>query len=45
MHNRTAEDLRPAYPHFDEFVALRDKLDPQRWFANEYLTRVLGPGR
>jgi FAD-linked oxidoreductase len=42
MHNRTAEDLRPAYPHFDEFVALRDKLDPQRWFANEYLTRVLG---
>ena len=42
MHNRTAEDLRPAYPHFDEFVALRDKLDPQRWFANEYLTRMLG---
>jgi L-gulono-1,4-lactone dehydrogenase len=42
MHNRTAEDLRPAYPHFDEFVALRDKLDPQRWFGNEYLTRVLG---
>ena len=42
MHNRTAEDLRPAYPHFDEFVALRDKLDPQRLFGNEYLTRVLG---
>jgi L-gulono-1,4-lactone dehydrogenase len=42
MHNRAAEDLRPAYPHFDEFVALRDKLDPQRWFGNEYLTRVLG---
>ncbi|WP_343602517.1 D-arabinono-1,4-lactone oxidase [Mycobacterium sp.] len=42
MHNRCAGDLRPAYPHFDEFVALRDKLDPGRVFGNEYLTRVLG---
>jgi L-gulonolactone oxidase len=42
MHNRCAEDLRHAYPHFDEFVGLRDKLDPGRTFGNEYLTRVLG---
>jgi FAD/FMN-containing dehydrogenase len=42
MHNRTADDLRPAYPRFDEFVAVRDRLDPDRLFANEYLTRVLG---
>lgn len=42
MHTRTAADLRPAYPHFDEFVAVRDKLDPQRCFANDYLTSVLG---
>ncbi|HQJ36076.1 MAG TPA: D-arabinono-1,4-lactone oxidase, partial [Rhodoglobus sp.] len=42
MHRRTAEDLRPAYPRFDEFVAVRDRLDPDRLFANEYLTRVLG---
>jgi len=42
MHRRTADDLRPAYPRFDEFVAARDRLDPDRLFANEYLTRVLG---
>jgi len=42
MHRRTADDLRPAYARFDEFVAVRDRLDPDRLFANEYLTRVLG---
>lgn len=42
MHNRTAEDLRPSYPRFDNFVALREKLDPGRVFGNEYLARVLG---
>ena len=42
LHYRTAADLRPAYPHFDDFVALRDRLDPQRVFGNPYLERVLG---
>lgn len=42
MHNRTADDLRPAYPRFDDFLKVRDRLDPDRLFANEYLTRVLG---
>lgn len=42
MHTRTAEDLAPAYPHFADFVAVRDALDPDRVFANDYLTRVLG---
>jgi L-gulonolactone oxidase len=42
MHNRTAADLRPVYPRFDDFLAVRDRLDPDRLFANEYLTRVLG---
>ena len=35
-------DLRPAYPGFDAFVALRDRLDPERRFSNPYLERVLG---
>ena len=39
---RTADDLRPAYPHFDDFVAVRDRLDPHRVFTNPYLDRVLG---
>jgi FAD-linked oxidoreductase len=42
MHYRTAETLRPVYPKFDDFVAARDRLDPNRVFANEYLDRVLG---
>lgn len=42
MHYRTAETLRPSYPRFDDFRAVRDRLDPARVFANEYLDRVLG---
>lgn len=42
MHFRTADDLRPAYPHFDDFLAVRDRLDPDRVFTNPYLERVLG---
>ncbi|MGN6609255.1 MAG: D-arabinono-1,4-lactone oxidase [Jatrophihabitans sp.] len=42
LHTRTADDLRPVYDRFDEFVALRDKLDPDRRFGNDHLERVLG---
>ncbi|GAA2890414.1 L-gulonolactone oxidase [Actinoplanes cyaneus] len=42
LHYRTADDLRPAYPRFDDFLAVRDSLDPARIFTNEYLDRVLG---
>ena len=42
MHTRTADDLRPAYPRFDDFLAVRDRLDPDRLFANDYLRAVLG---
>ncbi len=42
MHNRDAESLRATYPRFDDFVAVRDRLDPQRVFGNAYLERVLG---
>lgn len=42
MHNRTATNLRDSYPRFDDFLAVREKLDPRRTFANDYLHRVLG---
>jgi FAD-linked oxidoreductase len=42
MHYRSAESLRPVYPHFDDFLAVRDKLDPARVFANDYTRQVLG---
>lgn len=43
MHTLDAEYLRERYARFDDFVAVRDELDPQRVFANPYLDRVLGP--
>lgn len=42
LHWRTAADLRPVYPRFDDFLAVRDRYDPQRVFGNAHLTRVLG---
>jgi len=42
MHFRTAEDLRPVYPRFDEFLAARETTDPGRVFTNTYLDTVLG---
>lgn len=42
MHTCDAASLREVYPRFDEFLAVRDRLDPDRVFANAYLTRVLG---
>ncbi|OPX16367.1 D-arabinono-1,4-lactone oxidase, partial [Gordonia sp. i37] len=42
MHTRDAEYLRSAYPRFDEFLAVRDRFDPDRVFTNPYLHQVLG---
>jgi FAD-linked oxidoreductase len=42
LHYRDAESLRAAYPRFDDFLAVRDRLDPNRVFTNDYLKRVLG---
>lgn len=42
MHNRDAAALAADYPRFADFVAVRDRLDPDRLFANPYLNRVLG---
>jgi FAD/FMN-containing dehydrogenase len=42
MHYRDAASLAEVYPRFGDFVALRDKLDPGRLFANDYTDQVLG---
>jgi FAD-linked oxidoreductase len=42
LHTLDAEQLRGRYPRFDDFLALRDRLDPERRFGNRYLERVLG---
>ena len=42
LHTLTAPGLRPLYPRWDEFQAVRDRLDPRRLFGSAYLERVLG---
>ncbi|MBF4563256.1 FAD-binding protein [Microbacterium sp. VKM Ac-2870] len=42
LHTLDASVLRHRYPRFDDFVALRDRLDPTRMFRNSYLDRILG---
>ena len=42
-HFQTAETLRPRYPEWDRFAAVRERLDPDGRFANDYVRRVLGP--
>ena len=42
-HHLDADTLRGLYPRFDGFLAVRDRLDPERVFANAYTERVLGP--
>jgi FAD-linked oxidoreductase len=42
LHYRDADSLRKVYPRFDDFLAVREKLDPARVFTNGYLDRVLG---
>ena len=39
----TRRTCAARYPLFDDFVALRDRLDPTGVFANDHLDRVLGP--
>jgi FAD/FMN-containing dehydrogenase len=43
LHFQDAESLRPRYPLWDRFAAVRDRLDPERRFTNAYLERTLGP--
>ncbi|MER7841770.1 D-arabinono-1,4-lactone oxidase [Streptomyces sp. NPDC096040] len=42
VHTRDADYFAQVYPRFGEFTALRDRLDPDRLFQNDYLRRVLG---
>ncbi|GAA2815589.1 D-arabinono-1,4-lactone oxidase [Kribbella solani] len=42
LHTLGASELRARYPRFDDFVAVRDRLDPQRVFENAYTRQVFG---
>jgi FAD-linked oxidoreductase len=42
-HYQSAATLAPRYPEWQAFAAVRDRIDPERRFANDYIRRVLGP--
>jgi FAD-linked oxidoreductase len=42
LHWRDADELSRLYPRWGEFIAARDRLDPDRTFRNDYVTRVFG---
>ena len=42
MHSLTARELRPLYPRWDDFQAVRRQLDPDGLFLNPYLRTILG---
>jgi FAD-linked oxidoreductase len=42
MHSLGADRLRELYPRFEDFLAVRDRLDPDRRFTNAHLRHVLG---
>lgn len=42
MHNLTAKELAPLYPKWDDFLALRERIDPKGVFLNPYLHRIFG---
>ncbi|SPE99392.1 D-arabinono-1,4-lactone oxidase [Streptomyces sp. MA5143a] len=42
VHTRDTDYFAKVYPRFGEFTALRDRLDPERRFQNDYLRRALG---
>lgn len=41
-HFATAATLKPRYPQWDRFAAVRDAFDPDRVFANDHIREVLG---
>ena len=43
VHALGADRLRSLYPRFEDFLAVRDRLDPGRVFANDHLRHLLGP--
>jgi FAD-linked oxidoreductase len=42
VHHREKDELSTLYPRFNDFLALRDRLDPQRTFSNRYTERIFG---
>lgn len=43
LHTLGVAELRTRYPRYDDFLAVRDRLDPHRAFANPHTRHIFGP--
>jgi FAD/FMN-containing dehydrogenase len=41
-HSRNAENLKPHYEKWNDFLKIRETMDPHKTFVNEYLEASLG---
>ncbi|MBJ7352385.1 MAG: FAD-linked oxidoreductase, partial [Rhodococcus sp.] len=41
LHSLGSAELRDSYEHFDDFLRIRDSLDPTQLFRNDYLDHLL----
>lgn len=41
LHSLGGDELRDTYEHFDDFLRVRDSMDPKRLFGSDYLERLL----
>ncbi|MEW2018005.1 D-arabinono-1,4-lactone oxidase [Rhodococcus sp. NPDC076796] len=41
LHSLGGDELRDTYEHFDDFLRIRDSMDPGKLFGSEYLERLL----
>ena len=42
IHHREADELSTLYPRWNDFIDMRNRLDPMRTFANSYTDSVFG---
>ena len=42
VHTLTAKELKPLYPRWDDFLNIRQRLDPDNRMANEHLKKLFG---
>lgn len=41
LHSLGSDELRDTYEHFDDFLRIRNSMDPGKLFGSEYLERLL----
>ncbi|AJW43102.1 L-gulonolactone oxidase [Rhodococcus sp. B7740] len=41
LHSLGSDELRDCYEHFDDFLRVRDSIDPKKLFGSDYLERLL----